>query len=196
MAFTTSKVHQDFPRGSSQEAAVSLSNALAAYEGSKALTAAGVATATVTSQVKTVNTLTYTIAGAFKSKGATDNFWTLGVAGSNTLVPASSFQKYALLIDAAGAATVQEATANNVSAATVAWANVSKVGDFAPFLTVVAGATKAVVGILTVATDATHTFTPGTTLLGAAGITATYIDGVDPSLLPLIGNMVGNVVGI
>jgi hypothetical protein len=40
----------------------------------------------------------------------------------------------------------------------------------------------AIVGVLTVATDSTHTFTPGTTLLGAAGITATYIDGIDISV--------------
>lgn len=192
MAFSISKVHFDSPRGSTQAAVAGLLNALAAYDLNQALTAAGCATATTTSQVKTVNTLTFLINGAFKSKAATDNFWTL----AGTLVAASSFQKYALLIDASGAATIQEATQNNVSAATVSWANVSRVSDAAPLLTITAGGTKAVAGVLTVATDATHTFTPGTTLLGAAGITATYIDGLDPSLLPLIGDQVGNAAGL
>lgn len=192
MAFSTSKVHFDSPRGSTQAAVSALANALAAYDLNRALTAAGCATATVTSQVKTVATLTFQINGAFKTKGATDNFWTL----TGSTVPAASFQKWALLIDASGAATVQPATANNVSAATVSWGNVSGVSDYGAFLSVTAGGTKCVAGILTVATDATHTFIPGTTLLGAAGITATYIDGVDPALLPLIGDQVGNAAGV
>ena len=125
------------------------------------------------------------------SKAATDNFWTL----SGTTVAASSFQKYALLIDTAGAASIQEATQSIVSAAAVSWANVSQLSPWAPFLTTV-GSTKAIAGVLTIATDATHTFVPGTTLLGATGIMAMFADGIDQSLLPLMGNATGGIVGL
>jgi len=145
-----------------------LANTLALIIANDTLTAAGCATATVTSQVKTVNTLTYLIDGAYKTKAATDNFWTL--AGAT--VPVASFQKYYLLIDGSGAASVVQGVPSTVSAAAV-------VLPFPP-------QSKAIVGVLTIATDATHTFIPGTTLLGAAGITATFNDGFDPSTLSLV----------
>lgn len=190
MAFTVTKHITNFPRAGNPRAAANVANATLVFALSQAKTAAGCATATVTSKVKTANTLTFTVNGVFFSLNATDNFWTL----SGTVVPAGSFQKYALLVDTAGAASIQEATSNTVSAATVVWSNVGQVTAVYPFLTTV-GSTKAVVGVLTVATDATHTFTPGTTLLGAAGITATYIDGLDQSLIPLNGDYQGTVYG-
>ena len=52
-----------------------------------------------------------------------------------------------------------------------------------------------IVGVLTVATYSTHTFTPGTTALNATGITATFVDGIDPTLLPLIGDGSSNLIG-
>ena len=191
MTFLASNRFNNAARGSITRAAAELANLIGALHLSQALTAAGGATATVTSQVKTVNTLTYLINGAFKSKGATDNFWTL----AGTTVAAGSFQKYLLLIDAAGAATIQEGLQSNVSAALVGWTNVSSLSVWAALLSVL-NASKAVAGVLTVATDATHTFIPGTTLLGAAGITATYQDGIDPSLAPLLGNEQGLVFGL
>jgi hypothetical protein len=144
-----------------------LANTLALIIANDTLTAAGCATATTTSQVKTAATLTYLIDGAYKTKGATDNFWTL----AGVTVPVASFQKYYLLIDGSGAASVVQ----GVPASTAA-------GVVLPF----PPQSKAIVGVLTVATDATHTFTPGVTLLGATGITATYNDGFDPSTLSLV----------
>lgn len=189
-AFTTTNALITGRRSDSYRLAIELANAGAAFAMSRSLSAAGVATGTTTSKVKTVNTLTYTVQGVFYSKGATDDFWTL----SGTTVAASSWQKYLLLIDTAGAASVQEATQSVVSAAAVKWTNVSGVSAWAPFFTSIS-TTKAVVGVLTVATDSTHTFIPGTTLLGAAGITATYVDGIDMSILPLIGNGAGTIIG-
>lgn len=156
---SASQVARDEVRG--------LVNAIALIIANDTLTAAGCATATVTSQAKTVNTLTYLIDGAYKTKTATDNFWTL----SGVTVPISSFQKYYLLIDGAGAASVMQ----GIPASTAA-------GVVLPF----PPQSKAIVGVLTVATNGSTTFVPGTTLLGAAGITATFNDGFDPSTLALV----------
>ena len=144
-----------------------LANTIALLLANDTLTAAGCATATVTSQAKTTNTLTYTIDGAYKTKAATDNFWTL----SGVTVPVASVQKYYLLIDGSGAASVVQ----GVPASTAA-------GVVLPF----PPQSKAIAGVLTITTDATHTFIPGTTLLGATGITAAFNDGYDPSTLSLV----------
>jgi hypothetical protein len=130
-------------------------------------TAAGAATATVTSQAKTVNTLTYRSGGVFKTKAGTDNFWTL----TGATQPVSSFTKYLLMIDGAGAASV--IVCSNAATA---------LGSLLPITT--SFGTKAVVATLTVATNGSTTFIPGTTLLGAAGITATFVDGFDATVLP------------
>lgn len=192
MAFLFSKLFPNVSRHSNAaRAAAEMGNAALAYSLSRALTAAGVATATTTSQAKIVNSLQYSIAGRHFVKGATDNFWTL----SGTTVLAASFQKYLLLIDGAGAASIQEGVQSIVNAASVGWTNVSALSVWAPFMVALSN-TKAIAGVLTVATDATHTFIPGTTLLGAAGITATFIDGVDQSLLPLVANQQGVLIGV
>lgn len=124
-----------------------------------------IAQALNTTGVKTVNSVNYFVNGKPVTKAGTDNLWAMGVAGSNTLVAVSSFQKYQLLLDAAGTATTQEGVQSTASAAAVVFASLPPV-------------TKAVIGILTIATDTTHTFTPGTTALNAAGITATFDDGI------------------
>lgn len=190
MTFLASNRFNNAARGSITRAAAELANLIAALHLSQALTAAGVATATVTSQVKTVNTLTFLINGKFFSKAGTDNFWTL----SGTTLPAGYFQKYLLLIDASGVMSIQEGLMSNVSAAAVGWTNVSSVSAWAPLLSIL-NAGKAVVGVLTVA-NVTNPFIPGTTLLGAAGVTATYQDGIDPSLAPVLGNEQGLVFGL
>lgn len=192
MALIAANIFPNVSRHSNAaRAAAEQSNAEAALLLNQPLTAAGVATATTTSKAKTVNTLTYLIAGVFFSKGATDNFWTL----SGTTVAASSWQKYLLLIDSSGAASIQEGTQSLVSAAAVSWTNVTGVSRWGPLLSVL-NAGKCIVSTLTIATDATHTFVPGTTLLGAAGITATFVDGMDQSLLPLIANTTGTLLGL
>jgi hypothetical protein len=179
------------PRGSQARGAVECANASLLYSLCMPLTAAGCATATTTSKVKTANTLTYTISGKFYTKTGTDNFWTLA---AGTTVPAASWQKYLLLIDTAGAASTIEGVPSPINAAAVAWSNVSAISAYSPVLLAL-GSGRCIAGVLTVATDATHTFIPGTTLLGATGITATFIDGIDQSLLPLIGNEPGAIVG-
>lgn len=192
MAFVTKNYPLAGALGSVERAAAELANAVAIYQMSHIYVSGLVATATTTSKVKTVtNTITYTVGGAWQTTLApTDNFWTL----SGAVVPASSWQKYALLLDTSQAASVQEATSSVVSAAAVSWANVTGVSPWAPFISMV-GSTKVVVGVLTVATDSTHTFTPGTTGLGAAGITATYVNGIDQSVLPLLGTGASLVIG-
>lgn len=191
MALLTSNYQTNEPRASQARGAAELGNAALAYGLSRALAAAGIARGTTAAKVKTVNTLQYSVAGAQFSKAGTDDFWTL----SGTTVAVNSFQKYALLIDTAGAASIQEGLQSVVSAAAVAWTNVTSFGPWAPFLSIV-GSTKAIAGVLTIATDATHTFIPGTTALNATGITATLIDGVDQSLLPLMGNASAAIVGL
>lgn len=190
MAFTTGNIIAHLNRGSNGDrSAAELANANAAFAMNRALSSAAAAIGTTTQKVKTAATLTYTINGLFFSKAATDDFWTL----AGTTVAASMFQKYLLLIDAAGAASIQEAVQAN-TAAKVALTNVSSASNLAPILTVL-NAGKAVAVTLQIATDATHTFIPGTTALGAAGITATYNNGLDQALFPLIGNYVGTLIG-
>lgn len=123
---------------------------------------AACATATVTSQAKTTNQVDFSIDGAVKRKAAADNFWTL----TGGVLAISSWQKWILCVDASGVASVVIGTASTVSAAAVGL----------PVLP----ASKSVFGTLTVATSGAVTFTPGTTLLGAAGITASFVDGMDP----------------
>ena len=162
-----------------------------------AYSAAGAAQATTTTQAKIVNTTTYTIAGKILSKAATDNYWTL----AGTTVAANSFQKYALLIDDTGAASVQEATQSTVSAAAVTWGNVTALAKaapqnpYAPIISMLSGS-KAILSILTIATATATTFVPGTTALNAAGITATFIDGIDPALMPVIYNERSLLLGL
>jgi len=139
-------------------------NRLIAYadaQNNSAWASAGVATATVTSQVKTVTASTpYVVDGVILAKAATDNFWTL----TGATFAAGLTNKWLLLVDAAGVASVVIGTPAATAAAVVL-----------PALPV----SKAVFGVLTVV-NATNPFIPGTTLLGAAGVTATYVQGFDP----------------
>jgi hypothetical protein len=101
-----------------------------------------------------------------------------------------------------------EGTQSTVSAATVSWGNIPLVGNagfgqavtnpknlWQPLISVLNGS-RAIFAVLTVATNASTTFVPGTTLLGAAGITATYQDGIDPTLFPILANESGLIVGL
>jgi hypothetical protein len=126
---------------------------------------ASVATGATTSKVKTTNQTDFFVNGSVFRKAATDDFWTL----TGAVLAISSWRKYLLCVDNAGAASVVASGDSTVSAAAVAL----------PALP----ANKSVFGVLTVATNGATTFTPGTTLLGAAGITATYVDGLDPLYL-------------
>lgn len=190
---TVTPFHDQQARGSMDRGSTSETNAVLLMLLNRALTAAGVARGTTAQKVKTVNALTYNINGTFFSKAATDDFWTL----SGTTVPALSWQKYALLIDGTGAASIQEAAASNISVAAVGWRTAGfNNSPWHPIIAMLNGGTgKAVVAVLTIQTAAATTFIPGTTALNAAGITATFADGVDSSLCPAIGNEQSVIIG-
>lgn len=137
-----------------------------------AFTAAGVAMATVTTQVKTVNTLAYTIAGVFKSKAGTDNFWTAAMfaaASGFKVIPDGSRAIFLLLIDASGVASVIQGPVGTTDAlATV------------PADTIVED--KCIVGTVK-AVCAGTTFTPGTDAWNKASVTFTFSDGYDASMV-------------
>jgi len=103
-------------------------------------------------ELETVNTITYSIDGTVYSKVATT-----AIALAGQVLPVSSYRWYTVQINAAGTITTV-ANADNS-----AW--LAPPSD----LNVIIGAVKVV-------TDATHTFTPATTALNAAGITTTYFD--------------------
>ena len=125
------------------------------------LTAAGLAEGTNSATFKTTNTLAYTSNGIFKSKAATDNLtFTAGTA-----LAASQACLFGVWITAAGAVST---TQGPIVAA----------GDPCPVPTQVTAGTT-LVGLIKVTTDSSTTFTPGTTDLGAAGITDVYSDCMD-----------------
>lgn len=164
--------------------------------------AAGSAIATTTTKAKSVNTVTYAVNGAIKSKAGTDNLWdpTNAAQGSaGTVVAASSWQKYLLCLDASGTASVYEGTQSTVSAAAVSFTT----KQLPP-------STVTVIAVATVATDGSHTFTPGTTAFNGTGITTTFSDGTDPAVfvsqgaanpvasgtaLTLLGALIANAAG-
>lgn len=190
MAFVVSQWFDNAPRQTIQRAAADCANAAAALGLNRILTSGAIAIGTTTTKVQAAADITFTIGGAFFLKGDTDDLWTL----SGSVVPASSWQKYLLLLDSAGTASIQEATPSQVSADAVSWTNVNHLSPWGPLLSVLDDG-KVIAGVLTIATDATHTFTPGTTALSATGITDTYTNGIDGSLLPLIGNTAGSILG-
>lgn len=197
VTLASAKYRERGGRDSLERAGVWQSNALVLFGLSSALGACGAAIATTTTKVKSVNATAYRVGGQQYTKAGTDNLWTL----SGSVVPASSFQKYALMIDDAGAATVQEATPSQASAAAVTWENVvaaAKTNPKNPYAALISllNGSRAIFATLTIATNASTTFTPGTTALGAAGIAATYTDGIDPALLPLLANGTGLIHGL
>jgi len=130
------------------------------------------ATGTVTSQVRTTATSQFFLNGVPRSLTATDNLWTL--TGAN--LAAGSVRRYQLLWDGTTATTVVSVAASddqviaNFDGAASALA-ACRWPKLPPNGTVI-------VGVLSIA-NVTNAFVPGTTLLGAAGVTATYRDGPD-----------------
>jgi len=128
------------------------------------MTDGGVAVGGTTQNVQLVNTINYTINGEFKSKGATDDLWTL--EGSAVTTP--NYNKYVLMLDGSGTATVNAGTQASAAASVTLPALESS---------------YCVVGVVTVRA-VTANFTPGTTSLGSADIDVTYFDGFDPLYIP------------
>lgn len=201
VVLSTAKYREVGGRDALERASIWAGNAGTLFGLNAAYAACGAGIATTTTKVRSNAATAFTIGGQLFSKASTDNLWTLGGAGSATVVPASSFQKYALMIDDAGVATVQEATASQVSAAAVTWANVVAAAKanpqnlWAPIISLLS-ASRCVFTVITVATNGATQFTPGTTALNAAGITTTYQDGIDPSLMPILVNERGLIHGL
>ena len=145
-------------------------NALVLLAENCAFTAAGVAMATTTTAVKTVNTLTYLIDGIFKAKAGTDNFWT--AANSFTAlatVPIGGSCIVALLIDAAGAASAIQSP-------------VSLTATPNPLPVSALQQSKCIVGTVKIVCG-TANFVPGTDAWNKANVTFTFADGYDASLV-------------
>lgn len=100
--------------------------------------------------IKTANTLAFGIDGHTGSKTTTTN-----IALGGAAIPISSFKWWLVTVDTAGTFTATPGE------------NGKNVLPDIP-------ASQAVVGAVKVATDATHTFTPGVTGLNSTGITDTY----------------------
>lgn len=135
------------------------------------------ATATVTSQVKTAATTQLFVNGVVLSLAATDPLFTL--TGGN--LAAGYVRRYLLLWDGAGLTVgtnthVQQCVADVAIGSSAATALAACRFQQPP-------AAQAVVGILSI-TNTTNAFVPATTLLGATGVTAAYVDGPDLSLMP------------
>jgi hypothetical protein len=132
-----------------------------ANSGFLSLTAAGLAEGTNSGTFKTVNTLTFTNNGVFKSKAATDNL----ALSAGTALAASQACLFAVWINTSGTVTT---TQGPIVAA----------GDPCP----VPGQSTAnvtLVGLIKITTSSAATFTPGTTDFSASGITDDFYDCMD-----------------
>lgn len=141
-----------------------------------------VATATVTTQYKTTATTQLMVNGVLTSLTATDPFVlaaNIATGDPNTLA-IGSVRKHQICWDATSATTVGSVRPSNdqvianfassaLALAACRWTSLPPRG------TVIVGVASIV--------NLTNVFTPGTTLLGAAGVTATYIDGPDQNCL-------------
>ena len=157
--------------------------------GNWAVSTGAIAVATAPAKVQIVSTINYVVDGVWGSVGATDNFWTLpatvsivpagGSVPSQTVSSAfgsltdtvASTRYFFLGLTAAGAAVAYMSNPPNTAAASQ---DETILPAFANGVTIV--------GILKVTVAAGTVFTPGTTLLGAAGVTVTY---TNVSMLPV-----------
>lgn len=122
------------------------------------LAAAGLAEGTNSGKFKTVNTVAYTADGVFKSLSGTDN---LSFSTGHKALAASQACLFAAWVDAAGNVTTTQGP-------------IVVAGEDCPVPATVGGV--ALLGLIKVTTDGSTTFTPGTTDLGASGVTDAYYD--------------------
>ena len=120
--------------------------------GTPALTAAVTETIIGTKGVKTGNTFMFGIDGHTGSQTTQTN-----VAIGGSVIPVSSYRWYLAVINTLGTVTTIPGEINM------------------PWLPEIP-ASQAPIGAIKIATDGTHTFTPGVTALNATGITDTYYD--------------------
>lgn len=134
------------------------------------------ATATTKSKVKTTATSQLWVAGVVKSLTATDDFWTL----TGDSLAAGYVRRYALLWSGASATTVMSVQASDDQS--IAEAGSSALALAACRWSTPIPPTVTCVGILSIV-NTTNAFVPGTTLLDATGVTATYVDGPDANVI-------------
>lgn len=170
----TDLFRDDIPRGGLSRAVAAVTAALGVLQVNGIDSPAGLAIATDPTKVATTIDTTYRIGGVQYTLLKQDDFWAL----SGNPVPPSSWQKYALLVDAAGSPSVISGNGSGVSAQSV---KVVQLG---------ATAEQAVIGLMTVATDGATTFTPGVDPLNATGVTVTFADGVDvAAMFPTVASV-------
>lgn len=146
--------------------------------GTRNYVTAGIAIGTTTSKIKTVAAIQYCINGFIFAKAATDDLFVF-----TTVAPiqqALTTCYYLLCLDAAGASVVVNGVP--MLTASITATNFPTVPETP--LDANGLPTACPIGIAKVVTAAATTFTPGTTLLGAAGITTTL---KDISVLPVNG---------
>ena len=147
-------------------------NALLRLTENSVFTAVGAAIATVTTQIKTVNTATYLSAGVFKSKAAADPLWTVAMfqaAVGFANIPIGSRAMFLLLVDGAGTGSViQGPVALDDAGATVP-------ADTIPEDKTILASVKVV--------GTSAAFLPGTDNWNKAGVTFTFSDGYDASMV-------------
>lgn len=120
--------------------------------GTRAFTSGGLAIGTTKSKIKTASIINYCIDGIMYVKAITDDLFVF----TDTTVQAISTTKYYLLaLDATGAAGVFTGTSTELPACPAGYCPV---------------------GYVKIVTSGAGTFIPGTTLLDAAQVTATYVD--------------------
>ena len=132
--------------------------------------AAGLAEGTNANTLKTVNAISYAIAGQLYLKAATDNI-AMTAAAEQAI---STYCLYLCSLDVSGTLTVTKGAELGTDTAVLP----------------ATPASNCAIGYFKIATDGATTFTSGTTDLGAAGITETYVD----MLFPLSGTSATSAV--
>ena len=131
------------------------------------------ATGTTTSKAKTTATTQLYLNGVPLSLSATDDLWSLVADAANTLA-IGSVRRYQLCWDGTSATTVVSVRPSNDQV--IASFATSALALAACRWTSLPATGTGIVGVLSIV-NVTNVFTPGTTLLGAAGVTATFVDG-------------------
>lgn len=133
--------------------------------GSFALTSGALAAGTNAGTFQNTATITFVTDGVLRSKTATNN---VAFTAGHATVPVSSSVIYLVCLDASGNYSTVAGRAVPTAEVTAGTRPLEfpapPVGDIA------------VAGAIRVDTNASTTFVPGTTSLGAAGITATYLN--------------------
>ena len=124
--------------------------------------------------IKSTNAYTYAIGGVFKALSAlsAQAFSTGHAAQAPKSVNGTAYGSTAYYLVVVNAAGTVSTVAGNIHYDSL----VSTGGDNPAAVLPDAPAGTAVLGALKVVVDSTHTFTPGTTALDAAGVTVTYFD--------------------